>query len=279
MVSGKWLIVLLGTVLLTTPLRAAEKIAVVFEEQVRGVMGISGTWMTPGTGEEVVLRKLRAAGYEVVDSQTLRANILREQAMQVLGGDEKAAIALGQQFEAPLVLIGKGFAKPSGNVLGTSMRSHSANVQLRVIQSETAMQVATATGSAQKPHVDEVTGGGLAIAAAAETAVDELIDALQKAKANTAWKPSALKVNISGLKSYRHYLYLKDWIEAEVEGVGTLKEPKYQTGTAQFELPGSIEGPALAEQIARAQFNGFVVNPVEVTKQKVSLKVLILEQK
>src|SRR5207244_11414919 len=74
---------------------AADKprVAVVFEEKVQGVFGLSGSWMDPGRAEEVLITHLRNNSYDVVDSQTVRANILRDQAVQVLAGAQQAAIA------------------------------------------------------------------------------------------------------------------------------------------------------------------------------------------
>ena len=108
------------------------RVAVVFEERVQGVFGLSGSWVDSGRAEEALLTALRENGYSIVDPQAVRANLLRDQAVQVLAGDEKAAIAAGSRLQAPYVIVGKGFAKSAGAVIGSSMKSMQAQVQLNL---------------------------------------------------------------------------------------------------------------------------------------------------
>ncbi len=258
------------------PATAANiKVAVVFEEQVRGVFDLSGSWMDPGRGEEVVMNALRNAGYRVVDSQTLRANLLREQAIKVLSGDQKAAVAAGTALQAPYLLTGNGFAKSAGQVAGSAMKSLQGQVQLTLIDAETGEILAGTTGQAAKPHVDETIGGGEAIAAAAEDAVQKMIPAIAKAEYTENLGLGPVEVTISGLKSYRHFAFIKEWFEKNVQGLDRIDNVSYTTGTARFDIYGQSSGHDLAGRIASASFQGFVVNPVDVSDDLVSLKVIL----
>lgn len=253
------------------------RVAVVFEEQVRGVFGMSGAWMDPGRGEETVVEALQTAGFRVVDSQTLRANLLREQAVQVLAGDQKAAIAAGSRLQAPWVIVGKGYAKSAGQVAGSSMKSMQGSVQLSLIDAASGEVVASVAGSSAKPHVDEVTGGGEALAAAAADAAAKIVERMKQGPtAGTAAAPS-VKVTISGLKSYRHYLFVKEWLEKHATGSKTIERETYVAGNADLEVTTALKGPELARKIALASFDGFAVNPIDVRDHALVLKVILRE--
>ncbi len=275
-----WRLGLVVMVMLVASAQAGKpRAALMYEEQVRGVFGISGSWMEPGQGEARILEALHNAGYSVVDSQTLRANVLREQAIQVLAGDQKAAVAVGSKLQAPLVIVGNGYAKTAGNVAGSSMKSMQASVQLKAIDSASGEVVAFAAGTAAKPHVDEVTGGGEALGVAAGDAIGKLLETLAKHTWDTPPGEQLLRVSISGLRSYRHYLFIKEWLEKNLAKGQRLAAETYTTGTADLELRGPGNGSALAARIAKASFEGFVVNPVDVSEAAVTLKVIMNEQK
>lgn len=261
------------------------KIAVVFEEQVRGVFGLSGNWMDPGTGEETLLSVLRDAGYDVVDSQTVRGNVLREQAIQVLAGDQKAAIATGSRLQAPYVITGKGYAKSSGQIVGSSMKSIQANAQLKLLDAGNGEVLASTTATSAKPHVDETTGGGIALAAAVADAAQQLISEMDgmtlkgggsSAKAESA--PYSVNLSLSGLRSYRHFLAIQEWVEKNTPGFKAIENPNYTAGSATMSVAGGVNGNDLAKKIATAKFEGFVVNPIDVSDASVVCKVIIREK-
>jgi hypothetical protein len=255
------------------------RIAVVFEEQVRGVFGLSGSWMDPGRGENALQDALREEGYDVVDAQTVRSAILRDQAIQVLAGDQKAAVAAGSRLQAPFVVAGKGYAKSSGQVVGSSLKSLQATVQLRLLDAGTGDILASADATAARAHVDETVGGGEALAAASAEASAQLIEKMRKIDL-TRLKPGGpaaapLKVSISGLKSYRHFLFIQEWITKNTAGFRGIENEHYTSGSADLDVIGMASGHDFSKKIATAAFEGFSVNPIDVSDTAVALKVII----
>lgn len=263
-------------------LLAAEpkpRIAVVFEEQVRGVFGLSGSWMDPGRGENALQDALREEGYDVVDAQTVRSSIMRDQAIQVLAGDQKAAVAAGSRLQAPFVVAGKGYAKSPGQVVGSSLKSLQATVQLRLLDAGTGDILASADATAARAHVDETVGGGEALAAASADAAASLIEKMRKIDL-TRLKPGGpaaapLKVSISGLKSYRHFMFIQEWIKKNTAGYRSIENEHYTSGSADMEVVCMASGHDFSKKIATASFEGFAVNPIDVSDVAVALKVII----
>lgn len=256
--------------------RAADKVALVFNEQVRGVFGLSGNWVDVGRGEETILTGLREAGFEPLDPKVVRTSLLKDQAVQLLAGDQKAAALAAARLPAPVVITGQGYAKSAGQVAGSSMKSMQGTVQLTATEASSGKVLATATGSAAKPHIDEVIGGGEAIAAAARDAVQKLAAGLRAARpAGAGGGDRTLHVTVNGLKSYRHYLFVKEWIQANTRGFKSVEGETYTAGTADFDLTSGLTGAQFAEAIAVHKFDGFSVNPLDVAADKVTLKVIL----
>lgn len=278
---GVGLLVAALTCAVTDSVAAESKprIAVVFEEQVRGVFGQTGAWMDPGRGENTLQDALRNEGYDVVDAQTVRASILREQAIQVLAGDSKAAIAAGSRLQAPFVVVGKGYAKSSGQVVGSSLKSLQATVQLRLLDAGSGEILASANATAARAHVDETVGGGEALAAASGDAAAQLIEKMRKVDL-TRLMPggpaaAALKVSISGLKSYRHFIFIQDWIKQNAAGYRAIENEHYTAGSADMDVVCMAGGHEFSRKIATASFDGFSVNPIDVSDGAVALKVIL----
>lgn len=255
------------------------RVAVVFEEQVRGVFGLSGSWMDPGRGENTLQEALRTEGYDVVDAQTVRSSIMREQAIQVLAGDAKAAVAAGSRLQAPFVVVGKGYAKSSGQVVGSSLKSIQASVQLRLLDSASGEILASSDATAARAHVDETVGGGEALAAASADASAQLIEKMRKVDL-VRYRPGGpaaapLKVTISGLKSYRHFMFIQDWIKQNTAGFRGIENEHYTSGSADLDVVCMASGHDFSRKIATASFEGFSVNPIDVGESAVSLKVIV----
>ena len=204
---------------------------------------------------------------------------MREQAIQVLAGDAKAAVAAGSRLQAPFVVVGKGYAKSSGQVVGSSLKSLQASVQLRLLDSASGEILASADATAARAHVDETVGGGEALAAASADASAQLIEKMRKVDL-VRYRPGGpaaapLKVTISGLKSYRHFMFIQDWIKQNAAGFRGIENEHYTSGSADLDVVCMSNGHDFSRKIATAAFEGFSVNPIDVSESTVSLKVIV----
>jgi hypothetical protein len=142
---------------------AMPKVMVVIEEKVAGIFGTTG-WETVGQAESTLAETLLAAGFPVVDPQTVHRNVPRDKALRLLEGDQQAAAVAGLQFGAQVVISGQAISKNAGGkLLGTNMQSLQATVQVRAVRSDDGQVIATGSAQAVQAHIDELRGGALAI--------------------------------------------------------------------------------------------------------------------
>ncbi len=151
------------------------KVMVIMEEKVMGVFGTTA-FEDVGQAESTLIQRLLAAGFNVVDPQTVKANISRDQALRILEGDNNAAAAAGLQYGAQIVISGKAFSKNAGGrLLDTQLQSLQATLQARAIRTDSAKIISSRSEQGRQAHIDEVQGGALAIKQAMERMATPMI--------------------------------------------------------------------------------------------------------
>ena len=187
------------------------KVMVIIEEKVAGLFGTTA-WEQIGQAEATIIEKLIAAGFNVVDPQTVRANITRDKALQILQGDATAAAAAGLKFGAQLVVVGKALSKNAGRrIMNTNLQSLHAVIQARAVRSDDNRVISSRSEDDSQAHLDEARGGVLAIKKASERLADAMInDIIAAWRTETYGRTSQITVIISGLVSYRHLSAIKE---------------------------------------------------------------------
>jgi hypothetical protein len=275
---------LLFAILCLTPLHGAfaqgvekPKVLVVIEEKVAGVFGTTG-WETIGQAESTLAAKLMAAGFQVVDAQTVRRNIPRDKALQLLQGDERAAALAGLQFGAQVVITGQAISKNvGGKLFGTNMQSLQATVQARAVWSDDGRVIATRVAESSKAHLDEVQGGVLAIREASGEVADALTAALlaDTSKRLSGGGVQQITLLISGLVSYRHLAFIQDFLERGVQGVKAVQMRQFAQGSAELTVDYAGMSNQIAAQLANQKFTGFRLEPTSVTPNRLDVRAIL----
>jgi hypothetical protein len=250
------------------------KVMVVIEEKVAGVFGTTG-WETVGQAESTLAARFMAAGFPVVDPQTVHRNIPRDKAMRLLEGDERAAVVAGLQFGAQILITGTAISKNAGGkLLGTSMQSLQATVQVKAVRSDDARIIATHTAQESQAHIDEVQGGVLAIQKASENVADALIANILGQEASAGGRQQITLV-ISGLVSYRHLIAVRGYLEKGLEGVQGVQQRQFSQGTAELSLAYAGTAQRIADTLAIEKFTGFRLEPTNVSPNRVDLHAVL----
>jgi hypothetical protein len=261
------------------PAHAQEKpkVMVVIDEKVAGVFGTTG-WETIGQAESTLASKLIAAGFQVVDSQTVRRNIPRDKALRLLEGDERAAALAGLQFGAQVVILGTAISKNVGGKLyGTNMQSLQATVQARALWSDDGRVIATKVAESSKAHLDEVQGGVLAIREATNEIAEAFTSALLATSVNreAPGVPQQITLSITGLVSYRHLSFIQQFLQTSVQGVKTVQMRQFTQGTAELGLDYAGRTDMIAAQLANQAFTGFRLEPTSVTPNRLDVRAIL----
>ena len=271
---GLWAVLFGGVVGSVHAQAGKPKVMVVIEEKVAGVFGTTG-WEVVGQAESTLASRFMAAGFPVVDPQTVHRNIPRDKAMRLLEGDERAAAVAGLQFGAQILIMGTAISKNAGGkLLGTSMQSLQATVQARAVRSDDARIIATQTAQEAQAHIDEVQGGVLAIQRASETVADALIASILGQEASAGGRQQITLV-ISGLVSYRHLMAVRGYLEGGLKGVQGVQQRQFSQGTAELSVAYAGTAQQIADTLALEKFTGFRLEPTNVSPNRVDLYAVL----
>jgi len=249
------------------------KVMVVIEEKVMGVFGTTG-WEVVGQAESTLAERLTAAGFPVVDPQTVRRNLPRDKALRLMEGDERAAAAAGLQFGAQVVVTGTAISKNAGGkLLGTNMQSLQATVQAKAVRSDDGRVIVTHTAQEAQAHIDEVQGGVLAIQKASEKVAEAMIAGILNQEVSADTKQITLM--ISGLVSYRHLMAVRNYLERGLPGIKGVQQRQFTQGSAELSLGYAGTAQRIADTLALQKFTGFRLEPTNVTPNRVDLRAVL----
>ncbi len=257
-------------------LKEKPKVMVLFEEKIGGLYGTTA-WEDVGQAESTITEKLTNAGFNVVDAQTVKANITRDKALRMLEGDNAAAAAEGLKYGAQVVITGKALSKNAGGKLyGTRMQSLQATLQARVIRTDTGKVISSRSETGTQAHIDELQGGALAIKEASEKLANALIQDIVKQWSSEVYgRSQEITVMISGLVSYRHLSAIKLFLEKETQGVRAVHQKSYLGGTAELMIDYGGKSSNIADALANQSFTGFRLEPTNVTPNRIDLKAVL----
>lgn len=252
------------------------KIMVIMEEKVMGVFGTTA-FEDVGQAESTLMQRLLAAGFNVVDPQTVKSNISRDQALRILEGDNNAAAAAGLQYGAQIVISGKAFSKNAGGrILNTQLQSLQATLQARVIRTDNAKIISSRSEQGRQVHIDEVQGGALAIRQAMERMADPMIaEILAQWRSEAYGRSREITLVITSLVSYRHLSSIKSFLEKGMQGVRAVHQRSFLTGTAELMVDYGGKSSNIADELANRKFSGFRLEPTNVTPNRVDVKAVL----
>jgi len=270
---GLWGILLGVTCGLAHAAMEKPKVMIVIDEKVAGVFGTTG-WEVVGQAESTLAERFMAAGFPVVDSQTVRRNLPRDKALRLLEGDERAAAVAGLQFGAQVVITGTAISKNAGGkLLGTNMQSIQATVQAKAVRSDDGRVIATHSAHEAQAHIDEVQGGALAIQKATRKVADAMVADILRLEVSARTKQITLM--ISGLVSYRHLMAVRNYLERGLKGVQGVQQRQFTQGSAELTLDYPGASNRIADKLALHKFTGFRLEPTNVTPNRVDLRAVL----
>ena len=152
--------------------------------------------------ENILMEKLLGKGFNVVDHSVSTKTKELSKAYSIVSLDNNTVSRIGKLYDAEVVIYGKAVAKLAGSVMGTSMKSSQADISLRVVNTDNAQVLATATHHGSAVHVNEVTAGTEALRRATEELSDNLVSQIISRWSQDVSTGALVQIIVSGCKSY-----------------------------------------------------------------------------
>lgn len=176
----------LGFAAQNPPAPRQPKVILLISEQ--NIEGPQRAWWASeidlSTTEAKLAQSLLAAGFEVLEPSALTKTVKQDSAFRLLNISQDKSIQLGNRSRADYVVLGKAVASAGGNIPQSSMRSCFANVTAKLIRVKDGKVLAYLDANGNSAHMDVISGGREALAAAGENLGAKVVEALNKQGGN-----------------------------------------------------------------------------------------------
>lgn len=248
---------------------AAPRFMIMIEEKNLGAYTVNEV-------EKVITDYLMSKGLEVVDAELIRTNVDRDKALQAMNANPRSAAALGLQFGADVVLVGRAISKGSAEqIKDTGLRSYQASVSLKAIRTDTAEILAIDSREAAKIHVDDMAGGTLAIREAAYPLINDFLPKMMakwgKAGANETQR---IQLIVGEVNHIWQVAALKQLLREKIPGTREVVQRSFVSGVATFEVHCLGDSQRLAEELTLANPGPFKLKVLSVTPNKLDMKLV-----
>ncbi len=224
--------------------------------------------------ETAMINKFIEKGFDVVDPMTVRQNRERDSILAAINGDAKAAKSIANNLDAEVVVTGKAIAKVATGINLGGMKSCQANLTARVIDADVGTIIATGSKHAAYPHIDEVTGGTMAIQKAATALSDELITKILEKWRSRFYDLNSLKLIVTGVDNFTEASNFKNALQFTTRGVKNIFQRNVAEGMAEYDIQISGNAEQLARELDQRDMGEYKLAVSNATANKVTVRVV-----
>lgn len=226
------------------------------------------------TAENAIMDQFMGKGFRFVDQQTIKANMDKAVAAEILKGNAAKAAALGKTHGAEVVVTGKAVAKATETeAFGTKIRSQQATVTARAIRTDTGDIIATGSAQGAFPHIDDMTGGAKAIRKASVQLSDELMQKILDRWKTDVNAGATLTLKVQGIEGYSQLKKFESSLKYYVRGLTTATRREYSGGYAVFEVEMKGNADDLASRLDGQDIDGMEVSVIAMSQNSVTVRL------
>lgn len=223
--------------------------------------------------ENSIIDVLTKEGLQFIDPSVIRNRLEKEKALAILQGDTKAAIAAATAYGAEIAILGRAVAKVATGVDLGGMKSCHADVTVRAVYTDTGAILATANNHAAKPHIDELTGGTMAIKEASEKVARELVNKILKYWQKQFYQATTIEVTVENLLDYQELNQFKTNLKYSVRGIKDIQDRRFQNKQAVLELKITGNTGQFTRELTYKKLGNFDFEITEITHKTVRISI------
>ncbi len=240
------------------------------------------TWsIDMNTTENEVMNQLLEKGFPFVDREAAMRKIGKDMVMATMEGDEKAAQMLATQSGAEVLIVGKAVSKvaPGGPsaLIQAGMMSCQATLSLRALRADDGTILATTSQQAAAAHIDQLTGGTLALQKAAKLAAQDLSDKIVNRWQKDVYSGTTINLRLMNVETYSDLVKIKNMLPYYIRGIQNIYQRDYSQNTVLFDIDVRGTANQVAEELAIKDFSPYAIEVINVTQNTITAKVAKLK--
>jgi hypothetical protein len=229
------------------------------------------------TTETALMNELMNYGFPFVDATQSSANISRDMVSAALQGDTQAAASIAKTLGAEIIISGTAVSKEASGgpsvVRNAGFKSCQANLTLRAIRSDDAVIIAVASAHDVAAHIDEITGGTMALEKATKKAAAELKDKIIAAWQQDVYSSAQVQLLVTNISSFSQLNTFKNSLQYYVRGIQAVHQRNFEGGTALFDIDMKGNAEQLASELEAKEIEGLRLQVTALTANKVTVKI------
>jgi len=206
--------------------------------------------------EASIVKKLKEKGFNVVDSQVQRRQVVPADAHAAWEGNYETAGNIGTKFGAEIVIVGEATSTRAENtIMGSDLISVSSALNASAVKSGTGEVIAQAQTSGTAAHINEVAATQQSLVKAADQAGDQLIDGILETWKKESSGTRQLLVQIDDINPSE-----VDKVKAtlgKMRGVTEVIVRNISNGSADINIESKTDAQDLSDVIGKSSFPGF----------------------
>ena len=230
------------------------------------------------TTETALMNELMNYGFPFVDATQSQAVIAGDVVTAALTGDASAAASIASRMGAEIILTGSAVSKVASGapavVTNAGLKSCQANLNLRVIRADDASIIAVASAYDRAAHIDEITGGTMALQKAAKTAATELKDKIIKAWQQDVYSSAQVQLQVLNIASFSQLNTFKNSLKYYVRGIQSVNQRNFASGTALFDVDTKGTAEQMASELEAKEIEGLKLKVIGLTANKVTVQIV-----
>ncbi|MBN2364768.1 MAG: DUF2066 domain-containing protein [Calditrichaeota bacterium] len=229
------------------------------------------------TTETEIMNTLLDQGFPFVDRDAAMRKIEKDMVVSAMEGDEYAAQLLATQSGAEVLIVGKAVSKvaPRGPaaLAQAGMFSCQATMNLRALRSDDGTILATASKQAAAVHIDELTGGTMALQKAAKLAADDISSKIIDRWQKDVYSGTSISLRLMNVETYSDLIKIKNMLPYYIRGVQNVYQRDFSDNTVLFDLDVRGNANQVAEEMVLKDFNPYKIEVLNVTQNTIIARV------
>lgn len=232
--------------------------------------------------ETALMNELMNYGFPFVDPTQSKTVIARDVVSSALQGDASAAASIASRLGAEIILTGTAISKVASGgpsvVRDAGFKSCQANLTLRAIRADDASIIAVASAHDVAAHIDEITGGTMALEKAAKKASQDIKEKILKVWQQDVYSGTQVQLQVLNIVSFTQLNIFKNSLKYYVRGLQGVNQREFGGGTALFDVDIKGNAESLAGELEAKEIEGLKLQVVGLTANRVTVKIVQSEQ-
>ena len=227
------------------------------------------------SGETEIIRLLVEQGFPVVDQQQIQEIRYKDEAKRAAQGDVAAAVALGTQFEAEIIIVGEASSQRSAGRIPGNIVACSAQLVVKAIQTDTGKILATHRMSDKGLDLTEELAAQKAFVKVGGKMADYLIGEMEhKWHQMATSRERELTLKIMNV-TFKELLLFENALQKHIPSAQNLYRRHFDVTGKIAELEVTITGDShqFVKELALITFDDFGVEVLNQTAQVLDIQI------